>query len=428
MQTDETTLHTLPTLPSHENVREEWSRALALCWQAVRAVLPAFLLTRLVFLLLTYFGGVLVNVPGASSFAPNLKTVFYSWYHWDATHYLNIAASGYLDSTSTGYFPLYPALVHLLSGVLHADLLFTSLMVSNLTFFGALLVLYRFVSTEWSIETARRTVFYLAIFPTALFFFTASAEPLLLLFLIGSIYSMRQGFWWLAGLLGGLAALTYITGILLFFLFVYEFFRQHRELFLPERSQPSLAPTARAFALLPLLAAVLIPLGFAVYALALKRQFGDAFVFLHPGEGKTGLFYAPWTAPGSALHALFSSSFSSLTGIHSFFEVALLIFALGTLLLSFVGSARLRREQWPLTFFTLLLLLFSLMLPDMPAARHSLLDPIPFLQHSVLQCFLCFIVLAQYGRRSWLHHLYIVLALPLLSMLVLQLFAGRWLL
>src|ERR1700680_1058360 len=34
----------------------------------------------------------------------------FSWYHWDAPHFVSISARGYADSANTAFFPLWPLL------------------------------------------------------------------------------------------------------------------------------------------------------------------------------------------------------------------------------------------------------------------------------------------------------------------------------
>src|SRR3989442_10443725 len=98
-----------------------WRAKLAPWCQATLAVLPAFLLTRCIFLLLTYFGTVLFTVPNYSYQALPLSAVLRSWYRWDVVNFEKIARIDYsiADPTKAAFFPLYPWLERWVSSLLH---------------------------------------------------------------------------------------------------------------------------------------------------------------------------------------------------------------------------------------------------------------------------------------------------------------------
>jgi hypothetical protein len=68
---------------------------------------------------------------------------------------------------------------------------------------------------EWDRDIARRTVLYLAIFPTAFFFFAPYSESLFLALSVGCILAATRARWEIAAVLGALAAATRSMGILL---------------------------------------------------------------------------------------------------------------------------------------------------------------------------------------------------------------------
>src|ERR1019366_8354578 len=135
-------------------------------WQATLAILPTFLVTRFIFLLLSYFGGILFFVKNYALTVISLHDMLYHWYYWDAKRFATIATSGYVTPDYAAFFPLYPAIVHVLTALTHRDVLAVSMFVSNVAFFGMLIVLYRFVAVEFDKETAQRSVLYISIFPT----------------------------------------------------------------------------------------------------------------------------------------------------------------------------------------------------------------------------------------------------------------------
>lgn len=410
------------TSPGLAEIQQEWRQILTPWWKATLAILPTFLMTRLLFFLLTYFGSVLFTITGGSSFALTFKSVLYGWYHWDTTRYLTIATQGYLSQDYTGFFPLYPTIVHALSALTHQDVLLIGMLISNLAFLGALIVFFRLMEKEFDYATATRSVLYLSIFPTALLFFAAYDVSLLLFCVLFCFYALRQNAWWLAGLFGGLAALTHATGIFLFIVFLYEFSRQH----VTSLQQAWRERRIQAFTpfLSPLLAALCIPLGLFIYMYTLSRKFRDALAFLHPGEGSHAS--APWTAPLTTIQNIFKDPFYSFTTTHSLFEFSLFVCVCAMLVLCFVGPAKLDKNQWAFPLFGLLILIYSLFYPYLPAALISQFDPFPAIQYTTLIIFSTFIILARLGKAAWFNQTVLLLSLPMLAFLVFQLLKGYW--
>ena len=76
------------------------------------------------------------------------------------------------------------------------------------------------------IALAALVVLLLLLFPTSIFFNAVYTESLFLLLSVASVYFIRKGRYREAGILGFLAALTRVTGVLLFVLAAVEFFSQ----------------------------------------------------------------------------------------------------------------------------------------------------------------------------------------------------------
>ena len=80
---------------------------------------------------------------------------------------------------------------------------------------GALCLLYRLTALELGEDMARSAVWIYAWLPPALFLSAVYTEALFLLLTVGAFFAGRTGRWWLAGLLGALAAATRNGGVLL---------------------------------------------------------------------------------------------------------------------------------------------------------------------------------------------------------------------
>ncbi len=142
---------------------------------------------------------------------------------WDSVWFLGVVQHGYAPIPGTGaqartaFFPLYPLLVWLGSGLgasrgVH---LVAAFIVSLTAFAGALYLLRRLVELELGEQFALSTLLLLAFFPGALFFGIPYSESLFLLVTVGAFYAARTGHWTWAGLCAAAASATRSTGILL---------------------------------------------------------------------------------------------------------------------------------------------------------------------------------------------------------------------
>ena len=134
---------------------------------------------------------------------------------WDAGAYLQIAQTGYATGGRLlAFFPLYPGLVR--SGAWSPEAaLVTGVLVSLAAFAAALYVLHRLVALDFDATVADRAVTLTAFSPMALYFSAVYTEALFLLLSVAAVYAARSDRWVPAAALGGLAAATRPTGVLL---------------------------------------------------------------------------------------------------------------------------------------------------------------------------------------------------------------------
>lgn len=218
------------------------------------------------------------------------------WNRWDAPHYLDIAREGYV---STGvearwivFYPLYPWLVRAFALVLRDELI-GAFVVSGLASIAAALLLYRLARLDDADETAQRAVVFMLIFPTAYFLHIGYTESLFLALAVGAFLAARGRRWWIAGLLGALACMTRVNGLLLVPALALEAFDEHRN----EKRRWRWQWLWIAFACA----------GFGVYLLINFWTHGDALAFLHTQEA---FWYKsitwPWVGIIGAWNALWS--------------------------------------------------------------------------------------------------------------------------
>ncbi|MSO95776.1 MAG: hypothetical protein EXQ81_08290 [Thermoleophilia bacterium] len=190
-----------------------------------------------------------------------LGTVIDVWARWDSDWFLKIAEDGYSWPSSTpAFFPLYPFLIAAAGWMLLGHPLLAGVVVSLVAGSAAFVLVYRLTLARLGADAARRTVLFLALAPTSLFFGAVYSESLFLLLAVAAFLAAERGRFWQVGALAGLALLTRSSGVALLPALVLFAWRA------PDRKR-ALAGVALApalFALYPLLLAVWIgrPLAF----------------------------------------------------------------------------------------------------------------------------------------------------------------------
>jgi len=259
--------------------------------------------------LLVLTGGVVAVVVYGSRQIRDLLDVFEIWNRWDAPHYLDVAVFGYRSVDNgdlfgpNGYrsvypgdlplyivfYPLYPAFVGVLAAISGQPVLSAFLVTFVASLFVAPL-LYRLVRRDEGHGVAMRAAWLLLIFPTAYVLHIGYTEALFLALVLGSFLLARDGQWWMAGSLGGLAALTRINGLILIPALAAEAATQWY-------ARPPEERRVRA----EWLAIGLVGVGFAVYLAINQVVYGTPFEFLRvqnehwfkslapPWEGISGL-------------------------------------------------------------------------------------------------------------------------------------------
>ena len=244
------------------------------------------------------------------------------WTCTDSQHYLDIARDWYLSDgpwdrlVQLVFLPGYPLAVRTMALVV-GDYLYAGLLVSALAFALSGCVFYRLLRLDRPHADALRTVKYLCILPGAFFFAAPMSESLFLLLCLACVYCARRRRWYLAGLLGGLAAFTRSLGVVLLVPVLWELVADRR------------AGGARRF-----FALLLIPLGFAAYCGVNYAVARDPFQFMtyqsvHWGQ-HLGLFF---NTAAYQLEHMFSADVHTALGLWlpnvlvSFAALVLMLFA-----------------------------------------------------------------------------------------------------
>ncbi|HVA90777.1 MAG TPA: mannosyltransferase family protein [Chloroflexota bacterium] len=210
------------------------------------------------------------------------------WHRWDVLWFVQIADHGYTWSappiqSDVAFFPLFPFAMHVLSLISPFSAYGAGLLIANLSFAATLYFFHRLLLRDFEAAVAERAVYYLGLFPTALFFYASYSEALYLLCCIGCIYALRLRRWWVAGVCGMGAALTRQLGLLLVVPFAMEALEYYRHRPRDEFERYS-----------PWLALSLAPAGLIAYMVYLQARFGDAFLFLRAQAAWHRGLALPW--------------------------------------------------------------------------------------------------------------------------------------
>ncbi|MEZ4533105.1 MAG: mannosyltransferase family protein [Thermomicrobiales bacterium] len=148
---------------------------------------------------------------------------------WDGLWYRLIAVEGYPANHvwNDAFWPLFPMAMRGLSRVTGLPEDVSGYLIANASFVVALVLLYQLVRIDFDTPVARRALWALALFPTSFFFNAVYTESLFLMLSVAAILSARVRRWWLAGVLGALAALTRSHGIFLVIPFAVLWVKQY---------------------------------------------------------------------------------------------------------------------------------------------------------------------------------------------------------
>jgi hypothetical protein len=210
------------------------------------------------------------------------------WNRWDAPHYLDIVVFGYRavdDGSLVGpngyrsvypgdlplyivFYPLFPWVTTAVNTVINEPVV-SAFVVSGAASLFVAPLMHRLVARDEEPGVALRSAWFLLLFPTAYFLHIGYTESLFIALVLGSFLAGRSRHWWIAGLLGGLAALTRINGLILLPALAAEAATQWLE-------QPREERRLRA----EWLAIGLVGVGFAGYLALNQLVYDDPFTFL----------------------------------------------------------------------------------------------------------------------------------------------------
>lgn len=151
-----------------------------------------------------------------------------AWTRWDGVHYLNIAENGYQRAIEDGqhiflvFYPLYPWLIKTVSLLLMGNYKLSGILISTVCFGIGNVYLDKLMCLEYGEKAADETAVLLKVYPFAFFFASIMTESLFLAILAAFFYYLRKHDWWDVALVGFLACLTKVQGMILAFCVIAE--------------------------------------------------------------------------------------------------------------------------------------------------------------------------------------------------------------
>ena len=318
------------------------------------------------------------------------------WQRFDTQHYLRIAAEGYAHEEDSVFPPLYPLASRIMGYLLGggaAGNLWAATLISNVAFFGLLIMLFLMTEHDLGQQSATRSLIYLAFFPTGFFLLAPYTESLFIFLALASIWAARHnGRFWLAGLLGLLASLTRLTGWILVVPLAFEWWVQWGKPLLTRRREGAEGSRVKLFYGLINLVAVGLPgLGTAVF-LIYRWTVGIPSlptIYQKYWYQITGI---PGTDLIRAVQTMFFGGSSRQGEFTLWFDFFCVILLVVTSIFAF------RRLNTTYGLYAVMLLLFMLL----PVSEFK---PLYSFSRYTLAFFPTFMILAQAGKNPWINRL-----------------------
>ncbi len=354
-------------------------------------ILIVYLVHMFVVISSTYFGQNLLA--GKEAPLEPADTIIKGLTQWDGVWFIKIVTEGY-GVRSSAFLPMYPLLIYLLQGTGIPPQI-GALLISNISFFLILLIFYRMVILDYSESVSEKSLWYLALFPTAFYFSASYTESLYLLMVLLTLYLGRTKHWFLAALCCMFASLTRNLGILLIVPLLYEYWKQENQNF----SSFSIRAHKKLLWLL------LIPAGLGIYMLYLWQDLGTPLAFIYAQKFWWRSFDYPW-------NSIYFGLLKITTG-DDLLNLAFTLYAVGFLAL----SVKLLRPSYTLYMF------FGLFAPLSSRPPYSPLISMP---RYVLVLFPIYIAMALLIKNEQTHRAFLIISTVLLIFLNIRFTNSIW--
>lgn len=387
---------------------------------ALKEAAWVFVLSRFTILLVSYICIILLPQAGyilpSNCTSPNhVNPCFFAWYHWDAMAYVSVAFKGYSFTPEVAFFPLWPLLIHfgglLLGGYIPVSYYVAGLLLTNICFYFALVLLYCLLCEDFEASLAKKAMFYLAFYPYALFFFVGYTESLFLLLSVAIFLFLRRGRtldWWFAGGIGFLAALTRSTGVLLSIPFLIMYVHHF---WVPEKRDQK-GWLQRINALAPI---ILFPMGIVVYMIYLGYTKGNPFIFQYEETSHWHRNFAwIWMTIDYIVKLLFTYPLFSLNNVRNLLDFAFTTFPIVALVWAW------KRLPLHYSLYALAVIIFSLSFPL------GTINPLTSQERYLIVLFPLFVIFALWGKNRRFDQFYVSIGPPMLALTTILFIGHYW--
>ena len=155
------------------------------------------------------------------------------WYQFDTRAYMNIAEKGYNyeygtwsggpATTNFGWYPFYPFMIFLFGFAGH-DI--AAYLIPQIFSFLAVVMVYMLLKEDITKSQARKSVFYMLLFPAPYFLTALYTESIFLFLSAATFYMARKERWACAGIAGYFAVLTRFIGLAMFIPLLYMYIKR----------------------------------------------------------------------------------------------------------------------------------------------------------------------------------------------------------
>ncbi len=278
--------------------------------QGLTFVIAMWLLSRLVIIIAMqviapyYPATPAVHIPpGPLDFVPGFvpKPGWELFTHWDAAWFKSIATRGYEYAAdgkmyNIAFFPVLPIAMRVLM-TFGIPVVVAGVLVNNLAFLGALILLYRWAEEHHGVGAARWATAVMAWCPFSLYGTVIYSEGLFLLLSAAALRSFEKGHYARAALWGALTTATRVTGAALVPAFLLVAWREKR---------PPIA----------YIVSLATGLGLLAFMVFCAIRFGDPIAFVHVQKAwgiQAGFNGAGWLELFKTIFTLHTSAIKELT-------------------------------------------------------------------------------------------------------------------
>jgi len=255
-------------------------------------ILLIFFVWRIILFLISYlatfaipvWGGWYPYVDRALS-VTGLQSWVWSWGGFDGVHYLRLAQNGYNYQGSQAFFPVFPALINLVSRIIpvknfldpsffvNTNFFYSGLLISNVLALLALYYAKKIFDLEYGEKISWKVILFLLVFPTSFYMGAIYTESLFILLAVLTLYSYKKENYLLAGLFGALTSAIKVLGVFIPLILVID-------------GTVALVKKQEFKKNVKILSAGLFGgVGLLGYMLYLQYKFSDALLFLHVQSG-----------------------------------------------------------------------------------------------------------------------------------------------